>query len=224
MLLTLLDLQAGVTVTTGGGAHLGQVTLTSVDTGAYTSTFSVVVNGTTYSATVSGTKTEDEIIELLRADIAAGKDVMTDMDFSVASDTGVIKITSKSKGSASSAFAIGKIKSNIGTSTALGAGVGTDTNATSVVTAMVRPNTSGYVRVANNDAGLAAAATAEFRHLGGASASATQLTSNGGTSVTTTISGDNENVVAAKDGTAQTNAADILAASIYEADHLVSLV
>lgn len=213
--------QAGVTVTTGGGAHTGKVTLTALDNTAGAHTYSVAVNGTTYSVTTAGASSAAQVIEALRADIAAGKDVAIDKDFTVASASGEISITSSSKGSASSAFTIGKIKSNLGTSTALGAGVGTDTNATSVVTAMARPNTSGYVRVALNDAGLAAAALRVPTFTGGASASATQLTSNGGTTATTST-GDNENVVAAKDGTAQTNAADILAASVYEADHLAS--
>ena len=86
---------------------------------------------------------------------------------------------------------------------------------------MVRPTTSGYVRVAVNTAGLVAAGLRVPTFTGGATSSATQLTSNGGTSATTTT-GDNENVVAAKDGTAQTNAQAILDASVYEADHLAS--
>ena len=213
--------QAGVSVTTGGGAHTGKATLTALDNTAGAHTYSIAVNGTTYSVTTAGASSVAEVIEALRADIAAGKDVATDKDFTVASASGEISITSSSKGSASSAFSIGAIKSNLGTSTTLGAGVGTNTNASSVVTAMARPTTSGYVRVAVVEAGLAAAALRVPTFTGGATSSATQLTSNGGTSATTTT-GDNENVVAAKDGTAQTNQADILAASVYEADHLAS--
>jgi len=211
---------AGVTVTTGNGPHTGKATLTALDTTTGAHTYSIAINGTTYSVTTAGASTADLVVEALRADIDAGKDVATDKDFTVASLSGEISITSSSKGSASSAFTIGAFKSNLGTSTALGAGVGTNTNASGVVTAMVRPTTSGYVRVAVNTAGLVAAGLRVPTFTGGAT-SPTQLTSNGGTPLTTTT-GDNENVVAAKDGTSQTNAAAILTASVYEADHLAS--
>ena len=154
------------------------------------------------------------VIDGLALQIAANVDV-TNAKFTVSSATaGELNFATVARGSASAAFPIGKITSYVGTSTA-----GTPTVITSTANAMLQDLTTGYIRVVNKDAGLVAAATANASILGG-SVSATILLSDG--TVASPATGDNENVVAAKDGTSQTNAADILAASVYEADHLAS--
>jgi len=84
---------------------------------------------------------------------------------------------------------------------------------------MLRQTTSGYIRVTNKTAGLVAAANANASILGG-SISATTLVIDG--TVASPSSGDNENVVAAKDGTPQSNQTAITAASIYEVAYLAS--
>jgi hypothetical protein len=206
--------QAGVTVTTGSGAHSGGATLTALDTEVGAHTYSIAINGTIYSVTTAGASLTDAVTTALVSAINLGKDVATDKDFTIVNNNPGLSVTSSSKGSASAAFAIGTFKSNLGTSTALGAGVGTNTNATSVVTAMVQPTKTGYVRVAVNTAGLAAAALRVATFTGGATGSATQLVSNGGSAATTTT-GDNENVVTAVDGTSQSNSASVTTNSLY---------
>jgi hypothetical protein len=211
---------AGVTVTTGAGPFAGKIALTAISASTLlTQTFSVSVNSKTYSVTISGPLANDDtdrakVINGLALQIAANVDV-TNAKFTVSSGTpNELNVATVARGSASAAFGIGKIASFVGTNTA-----GTPTVITSTANPMLRPSTSGYIRVTNKTAGLVAAANADASILGG-SVSATILAVDG--TVASPASGDNENVVAAKDGTAQSNQPAIDAASVYEVAFLAS--
>jgi hypothetical protein len=209
---------AGVTVSTGAGAHTGTATLTALDaTSVGAMTYSIAVNGTTYSTSVAATTTIAAVVAALALDIVAGKDVSIAKHFTVASNTSALTFVSSSKGSASVPFNIGSFVSNLGTSTS---GVITNTNASTTVVAMARPTTSAYVKVTANSGGIVFDNTRIATFTGGAP-SATTLASDGTTTAITTT-GDNENVVTATDGTVQTNAAAITTASVYEVAYLAS--
>jgi hypothetical protein len=209
---------AGVTVTTGAGPFAGKILLTNISGTALTHTFAVTVNSKTYSYTLTGPIVDGApavklVVDAFEAQINANVDV-TNAKFAIVNTAGELAFSTRSVGSASAAFPLGKITSFVGTNTA-----GTPTVITSTVVTMAQPNTTGYIRVTNNTAGLAAAASADASVLGG-STSATILVLDG--VVASPATGDNENIVAAKDGTSQGNAAAVTAASVYLVDLLAS--
>ncbi len=211
---------AGVSVTTGASPYKGKISLTAISTTVLASpiTYAVSVNGKTYSTTINGpfnnsAANKTAIMAALETEIRGNVDV-TNAHFAVTATAADLDFASVAVGSASKAYPIGKVTAYNGTSTAA-----TPTLATSTANPWLRDNSSGYIRVVNNTAGLVAAGIANADVLGG-TVSATVLVSEGYS--VSPVSGDNENVVAAKDGTAQTNAQAILDASVYEADHLAS--
>ena len=213
----------GVEVTTGS-PYKGKITLENAVT-ASAAVYAVTVEGETFTATLSGTYNENDVMTALRAKILDGAAISTLSTYNVGTPTaGVMTFTTQSRGSASTASKLDLSTVSAYLNVTLATITGTLGSATTVTGSKLveKDLTSGWIKVRSLTAGLDAATATVASITGGTVASATQLLSTGlGTATKTT--GDNENVVYATAGTPSTvSAATIAAARVDNTEFLAA--